>query len=93
MKDGGPAFATITRTSQDVDWQKVPSGATWSNTRDLPQIITTSTTGGMSLRDYFAAIALQGDLASSGASLPPADSAAARAYEYADAMLKQREVE
>jgi hypothetical protein len=48
---------------------------------------------GMSLRDYFAAAALQGYLAAyTGADvrMPDPDAAAARAFEYADAMLKAR---
>lgn len=48
---------------------------------------------GMSLRDYFAAAALQGILASYAGpdcGLPNDDTAAVRAYDYADAMLKAR---
>lgn len=41
---------------------------------------------GMTLRDYFAAKAMQGHCPS----IPP-EHAAKRAYEYADAMLKARE--
>ena len=41
---------------------------------------------GMTLRDYFAAEAMQGHCPS----IPP-EHAAKRAYEYADAMLKARE--
>ena len=51
---------------------------------------------GMTLRDYFAGQALTGTIAAfSGAdtSLPPHKSAAAIAYEYADAMLVERERE
>jgi hypothetical protein len=48
---------------------------------------------GMSLRDYFAAAALQGLLAWAGqpgsGQLPPGDTAA-EAYEYADALLSAR---
>jgi hypothetical protein len=49
--------------------------------------------GGMSLRDYFAAKALQGLLAHpcpDDKRLHPGLGMAARAYEYADAMLKAR---
>lgn len=48
----------------------------------------------MSLRDYFAAAALQGHLASyAGIDCPTPDSesAARRAYGFADAMLAERE--
>ena len=49
---------------------------------------------GMSLRDYFAAHALQGMLASYAGvqtRLPVADSFAQEAYKHADAMLQARE--
>ena len=46
---------------------------------------------GMDLRDYFAAKAMQGILASSvGENLPNEDIAAGAAYEYADAMIEAR---
>jgi len=50
----------------------------------------TSPQSGMSLRDYFAAAALQGLLADGGGSSWEAD--AIYAYKIADAMLKAREV-
>lgn len=49
--------------------------------------------GGMTLRDYFAAKAMQGDISSMQAHEDPASAAhhiAARAYAVADAMLKER---
>ena len=47
---------------------------------------------GMDLRDYFAAKALQGFLATkSPLDLPPADVVASSAYAFADAMMKARE--
>ena len=46
---------------------------------------------GMTLRDYFAAKALQGLIASFPTSLPPAVMASEAAYQYADAMLKERD--
>ena len=49
---------------------------------------------GMTLRDYFAAKAMQGDIASMEAHNDPQDAAhhiAKRAYAVADAMLKARE--
>ncbi len=48
---------------------------------------------GMSLRDYFAAAALQGILAAysgEGLKLPAESEAAVDAYDYADAMLEAR---
>lgn len=47
--------------------------------------------GGMTLRDYFAAKALQGILADSKVEATPTEFAAA-SYRMADAMLKAREV-
>lgn len=50
--------------------------------------------GGMTLRDYFAAKAMQGDIASMQAHEDPASAAhhiAFRAYAVADAMLKERD--
>lgn len=46
---------------------------------------------GMDLRDYFAAVALQGIIASSvGESLPSYVNAASAAYQYADFMMEER---
>lgn len=45
---------------------------------------------GMSLRDYFAATALQGYLAAGNTGGWSPDSAAEKSYEWADAMLKAR---
>lgn len=45
---------------------------------------------GMSLRDYFAAAALQGLLADSQWEIPTMNKCAARAFEFADAMLRER---
>lgn len=47
---------------------------------------------GMTLRDYFAAKAMQGLIEYSGQNLPPKtpDRLSAMAYEYADAMLAER---
>lgn len=46
-------------------------------------------TGGMTLRDYFAAKAMQGHI-TSNLNLPP-DDVAFWAYKYADAMLAEQE--
>ena len=82
--DGGPAF-TFT------EWKENPEHSEWPN---VPRTVR-----GMSLRDYFAAAALQGILA--GLELIPISEIAdgliggARiskvAYVYADAMLAERE--
>ena len=46
---------------------------------------------GMTLRDYFAAKAMQGLIAAWTVGVPEANAAAAAAYQYADAMLKARD--
>lgn len=46
---------------------------------------------GMTLRDYFAAKAMQGLFAAGGGLVKSADQWAAQAYTMADAMLKARE--
>lgn len=46
---------------------------------------------GMSLRDYFAAKALQGMIAGNSATGPTFEDDAATAYQWADAMLAERE--
>ena len=91
-KDGGPAFPKIKRI---CDTSK-PNGHNW---------MQVDSTDGKSLRDWFAGIALQGELASSGN--PESAQATAEAsvnagetvekhlaricYEMADAMLAERE--
>jgi hypothetical protein len=77
MNDGGPAFPFVSHGGiHEHQW----------------------CSGGMSLRDYFAATALQGIIAAQAnpQSNEYADDACKRtfprhAYEFADAMLKQRE--
>ncbi len=46
---------------------------------------------GMTLRDYFAAKAMQGIIAGWTTSMPPAKEMAEAAYQYANEMLKARE--
>ena len=46
--------------------------------------------GGMSLRDYFAAKAMQGFAADGADTWPSAESMATGAYKWADAMLRER---
>jgi hypothetical protein len=54
----------------------------------FPELDARTMLSGMSLRDYFAAMALQGILNDADAFW---DEAARLAYQYADAMLKARE--
>ena len=46
---------------------------------------------GLAMRDYFAAKAMNGIIASWTHGMPPAEETAQGAYRYADAMLKARE--
>lgn len=74
--DGGPAFPSIVAT-RPGEWA------------------TATNAGGMSLRDYFAGLALQGWIASftesSRKEEADAKVAAMVAYQFADAMLAERE--
>ena len=45
---------------------------------------------GMTLRDYFAAKAMQGIISTWNTGMPPAQLTSEGAYQYADAMLKAR---
>lgn len=78
VNDGGPAFAR--------------GGCEWSEDHGDGAFAQ----DGMSLRDYFAAKALQGIISKTAVddtSYPAIQNITAiRAYQYADVMLKQREV-
>ena len=78
--DGGPAFPVLEPGRQG--FADVP---TKSSKQHL----------GLSLRDYFAGQALMGFLSAVGPHQPysadPADIAAKRAYEYADALIAERD--
>lgn len=74
-KDGGPAFPAPAFA--------VPSAL------DREKVLLLGKTQGMTLRDWFAGMALQGLLAYPGEAM--ADSLPSLAYEYADAMLKARD--
>lgn len=80
-KDGGPAFPGIIDSFAASD--EYQNHYTGLNTHD-----------GMSLRDFFAASALQGMLANSGYHFdgqPDIGDRSHLAYAYADAMLAERE--
>ena len=75
IKDGGPAFPIADPFAL--------------NPRDKTEMERLAS--GMSLRDYFAAKAMQGWLASFGPDeLPRVDNLASFSYEIADAMLRAR---
>ena len=60
----------------------------------FPTVMIGEIEGGMTLRDYFAAKALQGFLAYAahkGIYIPPDDELATSTYQLADAMMKARE--
>jgi hypothetical protein len=86
-KDGGPTFPGLDYTPGYGRSRPVvlPSGET----------IWEEHSSGMSLRDYFAAKALQGmlsaDCEDKMAAWSNSDKAAAWSYEFADAMLAERE--
>lgn len=75
QNDGGPAFPVST-SNETNGHQDGP------NTWQFP---------GMSLRDYFAAAAMQGTGAQPESGSWPAEGIAKAAYQQADAMLKARE--
>ena len=56
----------------------------------MQQVVSFDQEDGMSLRDYFAAKAMQG-FAACDAQWPTAEAVAVNAYQWADAMLKARE--
>lgn len=73
MNDGGPAFPQPLHTAPNGEITAPWDGWGW---------------GGMTLRDYFAAQALQGLLA--GGAATSTLFTAVRAYKFADAMLEAR---
>lgn len=85
IKDGGPAFPCSARREE-----KYMDGAGYGRVR-----VVTVQEGGMTLRDYFAAKALIGELSSQDSQFFVRDSGmpacAKRCYAIADAMLAARE--
>jgi len=64
------------------------------NAPAFPTVMIGELEGGMTLRDYFAAKAMQGFIAyatAKGIYVPPDDELASASYQLADAMLKARE--
>lgn len=85
MKDGGPAFPGKTIIAYKVDQDEYESNFS------VPQYEHYE---GMTLRDYFAARAMQGMLASERPDWVNIDNfgLANRAYSVADIMIKEREI-
>ena len=79
-KDGGPAFPTATPA---IKKNYQPTGQVYSEDPIYPF-------QGMSLRDYFAAKALTGNLAADAEQKSSARQHADWAFEHADAMLATR---
>ena len=79
-KDGGPAFPT-------EEYEKIPSDGPYDYYRKVGM------SQGMSLRDYFAAKAMQGMMSNSNAKQEQiqSETVSRLSYVYADAMLKERE--
>ncbi|KDR25943.1 hypothetical protein [Caballeronia zhejiangensis] len=88
-KDGGPAFPSQETTQAPAH----AYGPFVHNGPSFPVAVVTKNHEGMTLRDYFAAKALQAIIQTDGpnrnAQFDEAD--ANRAYKYADAMLRARE--
>lgn len=78
-QDGGPAFPC----SEDV-WEQP------QNTNRPPELVDTIKYRGLSLRDYFAAKAMQGFLSNPQISSLDFGEIVADAYNAADAMLRER---
>jgi len=75
-EDGGPAFpAVIYSSAQDVAFQQAPPVVYYS---------------GLTMRDYFAAQALEGLIGTEFDDKADFSDVATRAYAYADAMLWKR---
>ena len=74
--DGGPAF---------------PTGTLSQNSTTGETVIQQYLSDGMTLRDYFAAKAMQGYLANPGDGFSTIKESADFCYAWADAMLKARE--
>lgn len=96
-KDGGPAFPMLDAVSIHNRAADAPEGiADADELERVYNIERTKAASGMSLRDYFAAKAMQaflsGHIAHHGhESHWPYDQMVFEAYDVADAMLKQRE--
>lgn len=76
INNGGPAFPIPLTDDQEQEWNRSMGGVS---------------ANGMSLRDYFAAKAMQGYCARDGSIDCIADDIAADAYAIADAMLAARD--
>ncbi len=81
INDGGPAFATSV-TETRVTKREEGGDVVLANYGSHP---------GMTLRDYFAAAALQGLLADGHGNAWCNDTCSAKAFKLADAMLKAKE--
>ena len=76
MKDGGPAFPVM-----EIGWDE----------NVIPHRYVERVVGGMSIRDWFAGMALQGQIIADQRAADNPEKAAEWAYANADAMLKERE--
>lgn len=76
VDDGGPAFPQTHKLMN----------------KGFPDMVVPETTGGLSIRDYFAAKVLQGQIAFEGADGCDPEHIAGCAYQIADAMVKARDL-
>ena len=75
MNDGGPAFPC-----KGIEYDP-----------DFPGALQSVSYSGMSLRDWFAGMAMQGQIIADQRAADNPEKAAERAYANADAMIKERE--
>ncbi|WP_343499217.1 hypothetical protein [Achromobacter denitrificans] len=91
INDGGPAFALQDPQAIHAKAAAAIEGVTDSDERDrLYTQARAAAVGGMTLRDYFAAKAMQGEVAACHSQRAKPDEVATFAYAVADAMLAAR---
>lgn len=94
-KDGGPAFPASEGEAHQIAYaEMMASGAATSEEKDAVYMAAKAAAlRGMSLRDYFAAKAMLGEITHQGLEGREIDHIAGMAYEMANAMLRAREVQ
>jgi len=87
MSDNGnkSAFATTTSVTVEIDYQAVQNMPQGSSINDIPKKQVIRTTGGLTKREYFAGLAMQGYIAAQADG--NLEERAQWAVEHADALL------
>lgn len=98
--DGGPAFASVTDIREEIDYSGIgPQSTKLYFDGEIPKRKVIETSGGLTIRDYFAASALQGVLSEGlGKELSKTSEPGIKiikeictiSYDFADAMLAAR---